>query len=140
MKPGRPLSVTLLALGVLIIAWLNMVRWVQAVRQWSFLTSLPVVSPLYPLLSGLFWTLAGLPLFWGLWRGLRWAYRLAPLCAGLYTLYFWIDRLVVGQGISLQWNNFAWPFQAGINLLLLGSLAWILSRSRTKAFFGVVHE
>ncbi len=136
----RPVSVTLLALGVLSIGALNLIRFVQALEQWSFLASLPAVSPLYPALSGLVWCLVGLGLFWGLWRGLSWGYRLAPIFAVLYSLYFWIDRLVVDRRISLAPPGTAWPFQAVANILFLGLLVWILNRRGAKNYFGVIHE
>jgi hypothetical protein len=125
---------------VLSIGILNLIRFVQAIEQWSFLASLPAVSPLYPALSGLFWCLVGLGLFWGLWRGLSWSYRLTPFFAVLYSLYFWIDRLVVDHRISLAPPDAAWPFQAGTNIILLGLLVWILNRRGAKTYFGVIHE
>src|SRR4030042_6295620 len=71
-----PGSVTILMVGVLIITALNLTRLVLAIKEWDFLVSWPGVSPLYILLTGLIWTLAGIPLLWGLWRAKNWAPRL----------------------------------------------------------------
>ncbi len=83
----RPLSVTLLALFVLTIACVNLVRWIQALKQWSFLASLPGVSPFYIFITGLVWALAGLSIFTGLWLGLRWAPAGTRIVILLYSLY-----------------------------------------------------
>ncbi len=136
----RPAGVTLAALGVLSIGLLNMVRFVQAIKQWDFLASLPAVSPLYPAVSGLIWCLAGLGIFWGLWRGLAWGQRLAPFFAVLYSLYFWVDQLIVDRRISLESPGAAWPFQLVANIILIGLLVWIVNRQGAKEFFGVIHE
>src|SRR4030042_4223594 len=72
---SRPASVTILAIGVLIITVINLVRLILSIRDWEFLASWPGVSPLYITLTGLIWTLTGLILLWGLWREKNWAPR-----------------------------------------------------------------
>ena len=54
-KPHRPASVTLVALGVLTIASLRLIRLVLAVLDWDFIGTLPGISPVYLVLSGLLW-------------------------------------------------------------------------------------
>jgi hypothetical protein len=127
----RPGSVTLLALGVLMIGGMNFLRFVEAIRQWEFLETLLSISPAYLALSGLVWSAAGLALGWGVWRGLEWARRAALPVALAYSAYYWIDRLV----ISSEGAGTNWPFSIGLNLILLIWLAWILRRKRVQAFF-----
>lgn len=140
---ARPWSVTLLALGVLSIAGLNLTRMVLALRLWDLLTTWLGVSPLYLALSGLVWGLVGLPLFWGLWRGLRWAPRLAEALALSYALYYWLDhiflvdhRLSEPAGAASSFLPINWPFAAAVTALLLAYTIWTLGRPVVKAFFG----
>ncbi len=136
---GRPFSVTLLGLGVLLIAGLNIIRLSQAVEQWNFLAGLTGISPLYIALSGLFWFLVGLPLGWGLLIGKRWAPNIIRLFALLYSLYFWIDTLLVAGGAQNPSRMPAWPFDLGMNLFLIVFTFIVLARPAAKAFFGVNH-
>jgi hypothetical protein len=132
----RPLSVTLLALGVLTIAGYNLIRFFQAVQLWDFLEKFPGVTPLYLVLSGLVWGASGLALAWGLWRGRSWARRFTGIFALAYTLYYWIDRLWISNpGLTANL-----PFSAGLNLALLSLTAWILTRPGARSFFGAMHE
>ena len=132
----RPLSVTILALGVLTIAGFNLVRFYQAIQLWDFLSEFPTLSPLYIVLSGLVWGVACLALAWGLWRGYTLARRFTFIFAVAYTLYYWIDRLWISSP-GLPTNL---PFSAGVNLILLLVIAWILTRAKVRYFFGAMHE
>jgi hypothetical protein len=125
------MSVTLLILGVLMISGINLLRFVQAIRQWEFLRELLSISPFYLAATGLFWGSLGLVTAWGLWRGQRWAPSITILAALTYTLYSWLDRLLLsGDGPGINW-----PFASALNAALLFLTAWILTRSRAKAFF-----
>ena len=134
----RPLSVTLLALGVLILTGAYITRFVLAIKQWAFLNTLPLtVPPLYLALSGLFWGVVGLPLCLGLWRGWRWSAKALRWVAPLYAAYIWLDRLLLVSSPAGRVNH---PFRLGATLVLLALLYWILSRQKAKHFFGVMHE
>jgi hypothetical protein len=128
---SRPFSVTLLAFGVLIIAGINLYRCVEALLQWRFLAELLLALPMYQMVSGIVWGLAGIPIAWGLWQGTRWAARLTPYATIAYVLYVWIDRLVLRTGLEA----YDLPFALGITVVLLASIYWILSRQRVKSFF-----
>lgn len=132
-KPPRPLSVTLLALGVLSIAGLNLLRLVDALRLWDFLSKLLPIPPLYLALTGLGASGFGLVLAWGLWRAKRWAPSFTRLAALAYAIYYWLDRLVLSNADSRRANQ---PFAAGATVILLALVFWILSRPKAKAFFG----
>ena len=128
---ARPAGVTLLALGVLSLGGLNFLRFVQALRQWTFLQELLPISPADLALSGLGWAGIGLVLAWGLWRGWPWVLRLAPWAALAYSLYYWADRLL----LSSKGSASNWPFAAGLNALMLVLVVWTLFQPRTRAFF-----
>ena len=138
MSPrSRPRSVTLLVILVLTVAVVNLIRIAQAIQQWEFLEEFSPVPPIYLLISGCFWGMAGLLLVWGLWTGRKWA----PVWTGLaflaYSAYFWVDRLALP---GYPGRNANWVFALGLNLALLGSAFWILYRKRSRVFFGGVHE
>lgn len=132
----RPLSVTLLAVGVLIIAILNLIRFQQSIRQWDLLSEVLHFSPLYLAAGGLVWCLAGLLLFWWLWRGKRAAPRFTRLFAVLLALYYWADRILLADRAAVMVNAL---FMAGVTLLALALIFWVFSRPKVRAFFGERH-
>ena len=144
----RPFSVTLLGWGVLMIAAVNLIRFVQAFQQRDFLASLPGVSPIYIAASGLVWAVAGLPIGWGLWRGVRGIPFVTRIFSAAYFFYFWADRLVVSpdglhwtsKGFQLYSANVLKPFTILSTIILFGLVYWILSRVKVKAFFGEIHD
>lgn len=138
----RPGSVTILALGVLIITTVNITRLVLSIRHWDFLLTWPGVSPLYMVLTGLIWSLAGVLLLWGLWRAKQWAPRLMRATVLTYALYYWLDQVflkdhpvsgAVGSERALLPVN--WPFAAGVTVICLAFTAWTLDRAKVKAYF-----
>jgi hypothetical protein len=142
--PRRPGSVTILALGVLIITAANLTRLVLSIRYWDFLSSWPGVSPFYMALTGLVWTLAGVPLWWGLWRAKPWAPRLMQALALTYALYFWLDQVFLvdhpvsgAEGARRALLPVNWQFAAGATVICLAYIAWALSRNKVKAYFDI---
>lgn len=133
---GRPRSVTLLAVGVLIITGLSLARFSGSLRQWDFLEETLPFSPLYPALSGLFWTLVGISQVLGLWRGAPWAPKLAKIALPAYILYDWFDRLVMASPTA----RISWPFLLVLNLAILVYTYWSLSRPASRAFFGEAYD
>ncbi len=130
--PTRPFGVTLLALGVLTIASLNLARLLLAIREWAFIAEFPRGSPFYLAFTGLVWTVAGLSLAFGLWRGRRWALRLAWIAIPAFALYYWLDRLLMAnRAVSLT----NWPFAAVLTGLLLGFAVLTLARRKNREFF-----
>jgi hypothetical protein len=136
-RPRRPSGVTHLAWLLLLVAGWNLARFGQSLVQWSVLSELLPFSPYYPAISGAVWGVSGLVLSWGIWRGLPWVRRLYWLYLGAYTLYFWIDRIVLA---GYPGRNQNWPFLASVNLLVWAYSLWIMSRKKTRTFFGEVHE
>jgi hypothetical protein len=113
-----------------------MARFSGSVRQWNFLEETLPFSPLYPALSGLFWTLVGILLAWGLWRGASWAPKLAKVMLPGYIFFDWFDRLVMSSPTART----NWPFILVLNLVILGYTFWYLSRPASRAFFGEAYD
>ncbi len=138
MKPhrSRPFSVTLLALGVLTLAGINLLRFVVSLEQRKFLIEILPISPLYLTATGLIWGLTGLILALGLWAGRRWSVAGTGLASLAYSLYHWLDRLfVVAEGAGRNWL-----FTLALNIFLLAVVYWCLMNRKAKAFFGVKHD
>jgi hypothetical protein len=132
---NRPASVTYLAVGVLITAGFNLLRFWNAYRDYEFLSGLLPFSPLYLVLGGLFWGLTGLVLFYGLWLGKQWAPDLTRIAAFVYTLYFWLDRIfLTSLGIGVNWL-----FVLIVNIIILILVLWILNRDNARRYFGDIH-
>jgi hypothetical protein len=137
IKGRRPFFVTLLTVMVLIIASTHLVRFIEALSEWDFLSSLPRVSPAYLAASGLLWTLVGLPLIWGLWRGHAQAPKAIRILAPAYTSYYWLDRILVKSVVGSPAN---WPFALGLTIILLVLIFWVLSTSKSRSFFGEIDD
>jgi hypothetical protein len=135
MRFTRPLSVTLLALAVLTFASLNLLRFIEVIRLWSFLKEHLSIPPLYLALSGAAWGGVGLFIAWGLWRGKRRMSTFVVFFVLAYSIYYWIDRLWV---VAEKAAN--WPFAVGVNIALLSFVFLTLRRSQARAFFGDLHE
>jgi len=132
----RPTSVTLLVLGVLILAAISLIRAIQSVAQWHFLAALQEYLPFYLAASGVIWAGVGFFLAWGLWRGRPWAPRMARWFAVVVAIFYWLDRSIVQTSAGRSSNAL---FVAGITLILLVLVFWITSRRKSQSFFGVSH-
>jgi len=121
---------------VLSFAGIHLIRFTHALQQWDFLAGLLTVSPLYLALSGLVWLVVGLVVAWALWLGCRWAPRAAIAACLAFSLYYWLDRLLLAVGKA----GYNWLFSALTNLFLLVIVGWILYNHRAKTFFGDVHD
>jgi len=144
----RPFSVSLLMLGVLIIAGSSLVRLILSIRQWEFLAGFSGVSPAYLAASGLIWTLGFLPLSWGLFFHRFWAPQYTKLVFVAYIGTIWVERVVLtwrqartsGDAFSLPDSMPNLVFQVVGSALLLFFVFWSLSRKKVRAYFGVNHE
>jgi len=133
MKAPRPQNVTWLAIGVLSVTIVYAVRAALAIRQWAYLESLPLqVSPAYLLATGIVWSLVGLAITVGLWRGSSWASLAARIAAPTFGIYYWLERLILVSNPNEPYNR---PFAITITLLSQILVFWMLSRPRAKAFF-----
>ncbi|UCH58303.1 MAG: hypothetical protein JSV61_08755 [Anaerolineales bacterium] len=132
----RPWSVTLLAVVVLSMAILNLVRGWQAIAQREFLFEILAVPWLYLASSGMVWGLIGLVLFLGLWQGYTRVPMYTALAAFLYSVYYWVDRMLVTTDRA-QANL---PFALIFNLMIILLIFRILSLRKTRTFFGEWHD
>jgi hypothetical protein len=128
----RPFSVTLLALVVLFFAAVCLARFVQAVTLWYVLEEFTAIWPGYLVITGLIWFPAGAVLAWGLLYGRPWARRLAPAVFLIFSVNYWIERLVFPGDMRRNEN---WLFVAVVTVVLSGVCIWICGRPRVKAFF-----
>jgi hypothetical protein len=145
LQPRRPCRVTLLALGVLVLACLNLTRAILAVRDWDFLTQRAEVSPLYLLISGVIWTIAGMRVWFGLWWIKRWSAGFTRGLALVFSLYTWLERLFLfdrpAKALVFQPILPAnWIFLAGLNILLLTWVFWSTDKSKERLASEVPHE
>ncbi|KAA3644578.1 MAG: hypothetical protein DWQ07_14255 [Chloroflexi bacterium] len=134
----RPLSVTWLALGVLSLSVLQFIRFGMSLANWEFLAQQALsVSPLYLALTGLLWALPSLVVAWSLWFRKRWADRAAIWGAVAFSIYYWLDRLLLGRSEAAESNM---PFAIGMNIILLAIIVWVVQRARRRNYFGEVHD
>ena len=141
---SRPVRVTIMGIGVLIITIINLTRQVLSVMYWDFLENWPGVSPLYMMITGFVWTLTGSILLWGLWTAKSWAPRLMRAVALAYALYYWLDHIFLSDhsasgavGIQRALLPVNWQFAAGVTVICLVFTAWTLEQSKVKTYFGV---
>jgi hypothetical protein len=133
----RPVTVTIFALAVLIIAVINLTRFWAALRNWNTLVSLGVSpGPLFIVLTGLFWAISGLALFRLIWIGHSRARLSSFIIIALYIMYFWMDRLVFQNPIS-QENT---PFALGMTILVVFYTVLSLSLPANQAFLSRKNE
>ena len=140
----RPLSVTLLALIVLIITVINLIRLGLSFRYWSFLSSRSGISPLYLALTGLFWSAVGLFVLWGLWKAKKWTPKLLQAVGLTYALYYWLDHIFLmdhpvggAANVLRAVLPINWQFSAGVTIVGLVFMVWTLGRKKVKSYFGV---
>lgn len=133
----RPFSVTLLAVLVLSITIVHMVRIINTLTLWNFLTELPGKSPIYLALTGLLGSIAGALSFWGLWSGRSWARTATGILTVVYLGLLWIEQLFAVRAGN-KFEN--WPFWVGMTLVALLFVFWTLSHASSKAYFGEMHE
>jgi hypothetical protein len=131
-RARRPFGVTLVAVGVLSIASLNLLRFMLAINLHEFVDSLPTALPYYQAISGFIWAVIGLTLFWALWRGFNWAGRLTLGFTVAYALYYWLDRLVIARGVVTGDN---WFLPASVTAALIAYNFLALSNLKARAFF-----
>jgi hypothetical protein len=134
----RPWAVTFLALTVLTLAGMFLISAWDAASLWlNPLHALVRISPAYLVGRGLVWGGVGVIAFIGLWRGLRWAPRLVRWGTVAFVLFYWLERLLLVQVDA--WGANGW-FSAGMSILAIFLVWWILSLKPSRAFFGEKRE
>ena len=115
------------ALSILGAALWNGLRLSQAFFYWSILKEYHAEpGPGFAAITGGFWLVTGLIIFWGLWQLKSWA-RFGAIGVSLaYGSWYWLDRLI------LQKPHSNWPFSLGITILFLLISVYILYSPRVK--------
>jgi hypothetical protein len=124
----RPFHVIFLAIIVVIYAVDNGLRLGETIFFWNTLEEYGA-HPLYIVISGGVWLIAGLFLVWGLWQGKTWGWAAALVGTFGYTAWYWFDRLV------LQKPHANWPFVLIANIVFLLLIFMILFSQKTRLFF-----
>ena len=130
---SRPVSVTLLALGVFCLAVFNLVGAVTGIQRYIFLSRLPLnVSPAYLITSQVVWSLTFGVMGLGLWRLKKWG-RLGGLMAlSLYIAQNAFDRLVLSRADYMRVTT---PFGLVFSALSLGVVWVVLGRRKVRESF-----
>ena len=134
---NKPRSVTWLVVFVLIITGWQWFRFAIILQSWKLLSEMPLSAPtIYFALSSLIWGSLGNALVLALNSGLGWAPSSLRWISAIFVLIYWADKIVlqVGENINNQ------VFVLLITLISLAIVFWILSRSETRAYFGVHNE
>lgn len=129
----RPFGVTLLSLLVLSLTVIQWFRLYEAIRLWDWLNEhVPSPPPYYYAATGGLWGTAGLLVTIGLFLGLGWASRAAKYSGIIFTLYYWLNFLLL---TNIDLVNTRWMFNAGLTIVMLILLFQILSRRSSRDFF-----
>jgi hypothetical protein len=131
-----PVTVTIFAILVLIIAVTNLIRLWAAIQYWETLVNIGVSpGPMYIAITGLIWSLVGSYLVWMLWAG-RPGSRIAIIVvSSLYIIYYWLDRLVFRSHFPQQ-NS---PFITGVSILVVFYMIITLLLPSNQEFFSRKH-
>jgi hypothetical protein len=129
---NRPVSVTILAILVLIIAMTNLIRFWAAIQNWDTLTAIEVSpGPWYFALTGLAWGLSGCWLVWVVWRGQPGCKKAIIVVSLLYLFYYVLDKLAFQNHIPAQ--NI--PFVVGNGILVVFYMVFTLLLPSNQEFF-----
>lgn len=125
----RPKLVTLISLGVLILATIQLARFALGLA----LPSLPLtVPPVYIPLTGLAWGLGAAVLAFALFFGRPWAPGAARWGVLAYAIWFWADRLLL---VSSDYGRMSRPASLGLTVFFLLALWWTLRRPSVRNYF-----
>ncbi|OQX56815.1 hypothetical protein B5M50_06750 [candidate division KSB1 bacterium 4484_219] len=131
---NRPISVTLFAWFVLILAGINIFRLLIALVNWDFLLQYFVVTPLYLAITGFIWSIAFLVIFYGNWIGVKWVPRLTKLVLIAYLGYYWLDRMFFGNEIYRTGNLL---FMILTSVFIVIWVFWMFSRQNVRKYYRV---
>lgn len=136
-KKQRPASVTFIFLLVLIVGGVNLIRFVQSLRNWQYLNIVVEVPPVYLAISGLFWSIIGIFLLYGIFLKKRWLPLIFKFTIILYVVYFWIEKLVISSNPPSVKDSI---FVFGITIFAVVFFYWIITKPNVKEYFGVMNE
>jgi hypothetical protein len=129
----RPLSVTLLAAAVLLLAVWNAGQAYTAVRQLDFMRSLGVGVPgELSIVTGTVWAIGFLIAAFGLWRLKIWGRRWTLIASMVYFLQIWIGRLTLERS---SYEALTRPADLALSLgVVMGVWAFLFLPKIRRAF------
>jgi hypothetical protein len=126
----RPFGVTLLLWLVLSLTVWGAVRLLATLRWWDVLNEYEArLSPLYLIITGAGWSIAGVVFLWGLFSPKLWVSRAIPIAISLWLVQYWVERLF------FESSRANLPFALIASLLLLAVTWTITFNRRIKEFF-----
>lgn len=126
---NRPKLVTALALGVLILAMLQLARFGLSLA----LPPLPLtVPPIYLTLTGAVWGLGALAAAWALFTGQKWAPGYVRWGFIAYTIWYWADRLLLVRTDYARQTILA---SIVITIVLLVAGFWVLQVPKVERYY-----
>lgn len=128
----RPFSVTILAIGVLMVSISQLVRLTQAIYQREFLNTLAPGLALYLSLSSFIFLVGWCVVWLGLWRSLRWAPGVTRFVSLTYITFIWVDRFLIKNTGSRDANTL---FILVVHILLILGVFWILARNKASFYW-----
>ena len=135
MFSQRPFGVTLLLWMVLSLSAWGVIRSFAALRWWDVLYEFEArLSPLYLLVTGAGWGIAGVVLLWSLWSAKAWSLVAIIASVVVWLAEYWIERLF----FQSQRENL--PFAVVLSVLLLAVTFAITSNRHTKKFLNQSEE
>jgi hypothetical protein len=130
----RPWLVFIQSVAILLFTGVSWLRFGLAVSLFGFLNGLPLaVSPIYQIVSGLVWGVAGLMVSLWLWKGHRKAPTAFRILVVTFALYYWVDQLLVMTSEIRQTN---WLFSAVITIMLVLLVFFSFRPAAVKEYFG----
>lgn len=129
----RPPFVTLLGLVVFMLSSVNLASAVITIARRDVFAAEELAIPLEIIsISGAIWGLAWLVVGVGLWRCKEWARKGALILFPAYTLVSLVVQVLLARG---DYERDQFPFQIVTSCLLVGIIAWGLTRRRTRLAF-----
>jgi hypothetical protein len=127
IKINRPFRVKLLGMISLFFSLWNILRLIQTIIFWYILDKY-IGRPLNIAISSATWSLVGLILCFGLWRGEYWSWYLTFGTSLGFEFYYWLDRLL------LQGEHSNWLFSLVTSAIFIVIIMVILFSPRTTKY------
>ena len=120
----RSIVLIILSLVTLFLSVFGWLRFAEGFSGRQFLREIgPAVLPLYLQLSGLIWGITGIAAAVGIWFRQRWALILLACGLGIFTLWYWLDRILLSADRDANSNwIFSLVMTAGILAYFIGSI------------------
>jgi hypothetical protein len=129
----RPLSVTLFALLVLLLAAENVWRAILAIQRYDLMQSLGVgTAAIMLLIIGFDWAIGFAIAALGLWRRRPWGRRWMLIAIAAYQIHLWIERLTLERA---SYETLTRPADAIVSIaLVIGVWGFLFLPGIRRAF------